>query len=371
MIGAAQAPYVRNLPGAGSFVSDPALFARLTERNVFPAQPLAFPGFGSFVDYKVANVGILSRVELVFDGTITTASTPAITPTALYPWNLVSRLILSANGQNNLLDVDGLDLRARDQRVNRNPTDNLSSFPAAGGSPFNTAAAATLRIAYDIPIAHDQTTILGALFMQTDDNFVNVRINTAQSSDLFTISTGTLSITGSFYPILYFFSIPTVPDAQGSARVVLPDLTMLHSMVSIQVSVAANGEVVTPLQRTIGNLLCLYTRVENGATAVDPIGAPVTVTQHALRYGGNITPQTWQRGALGLLNQREYNGIVAPTANRRYAILDLEQDNPLRDVIVPKGVQDLQWVLTYAGVAWNAGALQRTVQEVIYAVGGA
>lgn len=369
MIGSSAAPFVRNLPQPGSFASDPQLFARLTERNIIDAQPVAFPGLASFADYKVANVGILAELDLIFDGTITTTGTVSIAPTALYPWGLVSRLVLSANGQNNLLDVDGLDLRARELRVTRNATDALNSFPAAGGSPFNTAAAATLRIAYNVPIAHDLTTLLGALFMQTDDNFVNVRISTAAQSDLFTVTTGTIAITGSFYPVLTFFSIPTAPDARGASQVVLPDLSMLHALTTIVQPVAANGDVVTKLQRTVGNLIALYTRVDNAATAVDPIGAPATVTAHQLRYGGNIVPIRHVRGHLGLKNQREYGGLVAPTANKRYAILDLEAENPMRDVIVPKGVQDLEWVLTFAGVTWNGGAGVRTVQETMYPVG--
>lgn len=371
MIGSSAAPFVRNLPQPGQYVSDPALFARLTERNSLDAQPITWPGFQSFADYKVANVGILAQLELIFDGTITTATAPNITPTAFYPWGLINRLTLSANGQNNLIDCDGLDLRARELRVSRNPADQLNAFPAAGGAPFNSAGSATLRIAYNIPIAHDMTTLLGSLFMQTDDNYVNIRISTAASTDLFTISAGTLTLAGSFYPVLTFFSIPTAPGAQGGSVVVLPDLTMLHSMVTIAQPISANGDSVTKLQRSVGNLLCLYTRVDNAATAVDPVGAPATVTAHQLRYGGNIVPIRHVRGSLGLANQREYNGLVAPTTGKRYALLDFEAENPMRDVIVPKGVQDLEWVLTFAGVTWNGGATVRTVQEVMYPVAAA
>jgi hypothetical protein len=392
--GSQAASYMRNLPPVGSFRVDPASFFGMTERNDLPLEARAFPGFGAFFEQRLSNIGILAGILLIFDGTLTTTGgTVTIAPTHRWPYGLLSSIQINANGQNNLLAIDGMDAKVRERRVYRNPPDVLDVAPvSASAAPLNAAGSSAVRLAWTLPIAHDETTLLGSIFAQSDESYLSMRLSMANqpagaSGDLFTVTAGSVALTGTFYPLLTFYEIPMVAGEKGGTLVVLPDLSLLHGMVAVNQVIAAAGDVTGTLLRTAGQLLCVYNRFDNGPTAIDPYGS--ALTNYRLRYGGNQIPREMRASqnlnALAYINQRDYDGplgagVAQPpsaahpwnhlTASPRYLLLDLEASNPMRDVILPKGVMDLQQIFTIAaGTTINAGAQVHQVEEILF--GGA
>lgn len=388
--GTQAASYMRNLPPAGSFRIDPNSFFSLTERNDLPLTPQAFPGFGSFFEQRLNNVGILAGITLTFEGTLTSVGAAAYAPTHRWPYGLLTNVQINANGQNNLIAVDGMDLKARERRVFRNAPDLIDTAPTvAGSAPLGAAGSAQVRLTWQIPVSHDDTTLIGSIFAQSDESYLSMRLSfasqpAAASGDLFVYTAGTsIALTGTIYPTLTFYEIPIGPGAKGGSEVILPDLSMLHGMVAVNQGIVGVGDTVASLLRTAGQLLCVYTRLDNGANSLDVLD-PLVLQDYRLRYGGNQIPREYAHAALGYKNQRDYDGPVSAalcrgTANSpfshlfiapRYLVLDLEVDNPLRDVILPKGVIDLQQIFTIAnGVTINAGAQAHQVEEILF--GGA
>lgn len=376
-VGAAGAAYMRNLPPAGSYVVNPQAFMERTERNDMPLAPIAFPGFGSFADLRINNVGVISGLELTFEGTLTTVGgTVTVAPGHKWPYGMLREVAVSVNGQSNLIAVDGQDLHARVLRITRNYADTITNPPInPSGSPFNVAGAAAMKISWRVPIAHDERVLLGAIFAQSDESYLNLRLSTANQptaadGDLFDYTAGTsVVLTGSFYPTLTFYEIPQVQDGSRT-MIVVPDLSQLHGMAVINSPIAQNGEFAQNLLRTTGALVCLYHRVDNATFGTVNVHDSAVLTSYKLSYGGNQTPREFQRAALSWKNARDYDGLITPYSPTafpaRYLLFDLEVENPMRDVILPKGVTDLQTRMTFAGVSWTNGILH-TVQETLFA----
>lgn len=386
------ASYMRNLPPAGSFAIEPMAFYQATERNDLPLSPVAFNGFGLFQDTRVNNVGVLALLKIVFEGTLTSVGASNWAPTWRWPYGLLSNVQFNANGQNNLIAVDGPDLKARERRVFRNPADMIDTAPMLQTAvPFTGAGASTVKLAWDVPIAHDMTTLIAPIFAQSDESYLSYRLNfanqpAAASGDLFTYTAGTsIALVGNFFTTLTFFEIPIVSEG-GKSIVVLPDMSMLHGMtVAPQVITNGNGDTIAQLLRTAGQLLCVYNRLDNGPASIDPFNS-ATLTEYRLRYGGNQIPRDFTHSALSYKNQQDYSGPlngslynnnqapnVTPStwlnALPRYLVLDLETDNPVRDVIMPKGVIDLQQIFTLAGVAPAGNAQVHQVEEILFGGG--
>ncbi|HWD76922.1 MAG TPA: hypothetical protein VG371_17425, partial [Solirubrobacteraceae bacterium] len=280
---------------------------------------------------------------------------------------------VQANGQTSLMQCEGLDLRARRQRLYRNPVENLVAGPAitlANGNPQPGVIANgtyPVTLIYDLPIVHDASTLTGALFAQSDANYLNWTIEPALSSDLFTLAGGsTATLTGSVYPLLTFFDIPYV-DTQQGRMVAIPDLRWLHGYIASNLPFQNTGDVKAPFIRNAGQLIAYYLYIDNGGAA--QISLITSLDEFRLEYGGNRRPRVYggpvPGGPIHLLeeNERNYNGLVAPG----YMVLDLENENPDRDLIYPRGVSELNAVAKItAGTTINANARVHFVEETLF-----
>jgi len=373
-VGKGASSFFLNLPPDGTYSMNVPYFNQETERNDVPQQAFAYTGLGGGrMDQRVQNVGILSFIRLVFAGTLTVTGGGTVTSTYQFPWNMAKRITVQANGQTSLMQAEGMDYRIRRQRLYRNPLEYLVN--AAGvvdtkGNPNpGTIANGTYSVGwiYDLPIVHDMTTLTGALFAQSDSNYLSYTIEPALTSDLFTVSGGsTVSLTGTFYPQLTYFDIPYVDSQQGRV-VAIPDLRWLHGFIASNLPFANTGDVVTPLIKNAGQLIALYLYLDNGGAA--QISPQAALDAFRLEYGGNRRPIVWSGPpgygpAFGLEeNQRNYNGLLIPN----YICVDLENDNPERDLIYPRGVSELQAVAKItAGTTINANAHVHFVEETLF-----
>jgi hypothetical protein len=364
-LGIGGAAFLRNLPANGAYDVNEGVFNTETERNDVPLQSLAFTGLGgAAMDARIPNNGILASVRVSVEGTLNVA-TAAVTPGYQWPWNLLKRITFNANGQTSLISAEGLDLRARRQRLYRNPTDPIAKAPsidAVGNSTGASIPVATYPVSlqWDIPITHDEASLIGGLFAQSDQNYLSVKLTPAQSADLFS-GAGVASFTATTVRLtVTFFDIPLVP-VQGRDMVVIPNLAWLHGYLSGDMAFANTGDVRAPFIRTAGQLLAYGWYLDNGGQAVID---PLTLNEARFTYGGNRKPRIYNPVShLMEKNARDYNGKVVP-----FAVFDFEGDNPARDLVYPKGVTELAVEVNIpTAQTVNANARVHFVEDTLYA----
>lgn len=352
---------LRNLP-VTKYQINPALFNQLTSRIVFDPINFALPSSGNYQNTQLLQVGIVGSINLIVTGTITTTGTTVnITPTAHYPWDLIS-VQISGNGQNNFISCTGWDLTDRLRASNRAYVDSVSSYPAAGGSPFNTAASASFTLAYKIPIAMDDTTLVGALYAQSEATNLVLKVSRAVDSDLFNVTAGTISVTGTVYVEEEIFEVPYNPSQPDT--LVIPDLTVLHGLVSNDNAVASQSTLDTQLFRINGQLERLFFQTWNLSTATQPALVPTaTYVQAQLIYGSNQNPYTFNpMNFARFRNNRDYRTVFP---DGRY-VIDFVADNPARDLVLLEGVTNLRLRTQYSS-APTGGSYVHFVQETLFA----
>lgn len=362
------AVYERNLPAPGTFVIDPVEFAIRTSKNRKSNPPVAHPGFSSTWSQRIDAVGIVAKVFIMFEGT-TTGVGGAATATRGFPWMLLRRLRLSANGINNLFACDGLDLRAL-MRIRR-PfwQDRTSQFVLNTG----IGNVQPLRLVWEVPIAYDES-LVGAVFAQTEETYLNIEIDTCVATDIYASNTPTVSA-ANWRVLVEFFSIPIV-DSKAGRKLVLPDITQLHGIVSRDDALTAAGDHVAPLTRTGGILLRTMQRGDNAAPNFGNLDIEADVDSHFFRYGGNVVPINYTPSELIMWqNQLDYGDQILPAADvvaagtpPEYMVDDFVKASAVRDAVHMLGITEAQMVNTIrSGATINAGATVHTAQEAMVA----
>lgn len=361
------AVYERNLPAPGSFLIDPVEFAVRTSKNRKSNPPVAHPGFASTWSQRIDAVGIVSRLFIMFEGT-TTGVGGAATATRQFPWNLLGRLRVSANGINNLFNCEGLDLRAL-MRVRRPYLwqDRHSQFVLNTG----VGNVQPLRLIWEVPLAYDDS-LVGAIFAQTEETHLNVEVDVPTATELYATNTPTFS-NATWRVMVEFFSIPIV-DSKAGRKLVLPDITQLHGVIVRDDNLSAVGEHISPLTRTGGILLRVLQRFDNVDAGNLDVAADVDA--HGFRYGGNVDPIRYAPSEFALWqNELDYGDRVLPAADvvaggspPEYVVDDFVRASAVRDAIHMLGITEAQMVNQIrAGAAINAGATVHTVQEAMVA----
>jgi hypothetical protein len=369
--------FQHNLPAPGTFIEDSDAFFANTERNDIPGNVVQFPGLGGGgVDVRIPQVGLLANIRIRANLTLVVSGTGAVTTTYQWPWNVIKRLSLNVNGQTGIISAEGLDIRARRQRVYRNPKEAISTAPntdttqigtlyAVGDSQPGTLANGTyaVQLLYELPITHDDYNLIGALYAQSDSNAFFWRFDPAAQTELFTIAAGgAVALTGSLDWTYTIYDIPEGDSAQGR-RVLLPNMSWLHGFLGYNQPFANTGEVQIALIRTAGQLLALYGYMDNGGAAVID---PTALSEIRFQYGGNRRPRVFAPVAMLMeKNVHDYNGRVMRPAG--YYVLDYEVDNPVRDLVYPKGVTELAVVaIIPVGTTLNANAHAHVVEETMF-----
>lgn len=356
------AVYDRNLPAPGSYAIDPTRFAVLTSRNLKTYAAQAWPGFQQKVQQRIDKVGIVSKIYVIGEFALAPG---AMTPTVRtsYPWNLIQRLKVAANGISNLFYCDGLDLRSLARVRNGFFFDRelVMTLPVGGGATTNP------KLIWEVPLSFDES-LIGAIFAQTEDNELVVEIETPASADIF--ATNPPAVTGTFKVVVEYFSIP-YEDTREGRRIVLPDIRQLHGALAGDTAVNGVGEHIVNLMRTGGVLLRTFQRWDNSYSGAGPgVDDPaVWASAHKFRYGGNVIP-TDEPGLLGKYRaETRYGDRPIPAADLTASSVHYQVDdhvfaNSVRDVIHLLGVTEPQLVNQIAaGTVVNAGSMMHTVQE--------
>ena len=366
---------LRNLP-VTKYEINPALFNQLTSRVIFDPINFPLPSAGNYTQNQLLQVGIVGAIKLIVTGSMTTSG--AVVPSARWPWDTIA-VQLSGNGQNNFINCQGTDLKLRELASARGFVDGVSSWPVT--ADLNGAVTKTFTLVYKIPVAMDDTTLIGALYAQSEATNLTYRITTGTLADLFNTPGNVTAFTGTVYLEEEIFEVPYSPN--DPSKLVIPDLTVLHGLVANDNAIASQTTLDTQLFRINGQLERLFFySVDKSSTPA--FSATSNYNYAQLIYGSNQIPYTFQpMTMLDARNNHDYrvplttalNGVNsrlwtppwsgAPVPNGAYC-MDFVADNPARDQVLLEGVTNLRLRTNYVS-APTGGSYVHFVQETLFA----
>lgn len=372
---------LRNLP-VTKYQINPGLFNQLTSRVIFDPINFPLPTFGNYVQNQLLQVGIVGSINLIVAGSITTTDggTPAIVISERYPWDLIA-IQLSGNGQNNFINCQGTDLRLRMAAANRAYVDAQSYWPSS--TDLTTPGTYPFKLVYKIPVAMDDTTLVGALYAQSEATNLTYKVTTGTLSDLMDVTDSVVTVDATVYMEEEIFEVPYDPSHPDT--LVIPDLTVLHGLVSNDNAVSSQTTLDTQLFRINGQLerLFFYTVDKSSATDIDLVRTAI-YDQAQLIYGSNQNPYTFQpMDFLEFRNGRDYRQPLASVLDSAQNALwtppfsgvnipdgvfcmDFVADNPARDQVLLEGVTNLRLRTQYSA-APTGGSYVHFVQETLFA----
>ena len=230
---------------------DAATFFANTRRKRFNEQSISsFAGLGESDQFTIKQSGIIAALDVHVAGSLVVAGVgegDTVATTWRWPYDLIKKIILTANGTTNLVSCSGAKLAAyrfmsspglTDRGVPQS-VDNATVYQGTlslAGESWGVGQAETgiadgtydVDLFFRIPLAADLIKLLGAVFGQTQATSLNVEIDWNSPSALFTIAgsaTATLDLSVVCEGIV--FSIPYGPTGQ----IVIPNLSAYHKFI--------------------------------------------------------------------------------------------------------------------------------------------
>jgi hypothetical protein len=350
--------YLQGIEVPAEAVNGPMFFA-LTRRKQTQEKSAGFAGLGLTDTIELRKSDILSEIRIRMTGVITvTAGTGTVATTARWPFDLLRVCRFTANGASNLINAGGLQLKVREQIANLNTSDRGVSATVAGatvtqgtlayaseafglGSSTSTIATGnySYKLTWVVPVADDQVTLAGAVFLATTSTDLTLVMQWAQQSDLFTLTgNATVSMTGTFQVITKKFSVPV-----QNGQIVVPDLNLFHSVVSFRTTNVATGpnEVRLPGQGVGKSLLRAVFNVYNGTVPTPLQMNAANFADLYWRYGNNETPDDYPDGD-ALRNELEHLYGSDVGAVWGFGAMEFSAENGFRDAVDEGTTSDLR-----------------------------
>lgn len=352
-----QTPFATLLPASG-WEMLPEVFEAETERNEGFDASILWPGFAQQFTHEIPPTGVVSRLRYLFEGTTTrTIGTGTFAATDAWPHGLISRYALRLNGQATPWNCRGQDLEVLRQA-------RLRNIPAAFELKATAEGANTLRVMWDVPLAIDPAVApnVGGLFAQSSNSQILSEITTAPVADVATLTgNAAFAIAGAFRPIRTWFSIPTgkLPSS-GQAGMILPDLTMLHGVLSQDQPIIGTGEQTVEFNRVQGTIARTWLRMKNGpAASLNPF---LTIDEMRFAYASNQRPRVYLPHHISYQNEEWYRGVLPYSA----VAIDQLAENLRRDSIDVENLSNPQIVPTItSGTVIQPNARIHAVYEML------
>lgn len=350
------AKVLSNLP-AQPFVINPELFFQLTEKQEDTFESKAWPGFGAPISFTIPKADILAGLTVVFEGSIAGATSGTVDP--LWAYRLLKEIRFSGSGKSDLHSASGLDFHVL--RFIRNPALNR-------GVEFYSAAAdenGNFRVTWDVPVASDMTSLVGAMWAQSQASQLTLELRTATLAEL-DIS-GAAAITGTFKVARTAFTAPYEPGETG--RIVIPDLSRLHGVIARDIPFNNTGPVRAELDRLQAVMMRLlsYTDLGSAGGAANPVDySAVTPAVEAARFtfGAKRSPLEYEPAWLLAKKNAEDYGAMLP---KGYIAVDFVRQNAVRDSVILPGITDPRFVHELrAGTTLAQNSRIHLVQEIQY-----
>jgi hypothetical protein len=376
-------------------VNASAFFANTRRKRFSEKSISSFAGLGASDAFTIKQSGIIAALDIHFTASVVvTLNSGTVATTNRWPYDLLKRVILTANGTTNLVSCSGAHLAAYRFVSQPNLNDRGIARGISGASPGTSTQQGTLSLAseswgfgqnvsaipggtYDvelyfrIPLAADLVKLLGAVFGQTQATSLNVELDYNSQGALFT-TTGAPTIVFNNASILcegIVFSIPYGPDGQ----IVIPNLSAYHKLIaSNDFSVGAGLYGSTLVGQGVGQLLQrILFRLWNGSPS-----APVPITaanfgQCGWMYGGDQLPEAFNsNGAqaghmLRFFNEELYSSDLGAQG---FGVMDFSSMWLARDAVDESTATNLQLMVT-PNVSISSPVLE-VVQETISAGSG-
>lgn len=348
-----------NLP-AQDFDVNEDLFFQLTQKTEITTKTIAWPGPGAPVNVELPHAGLLSHITVTFEGTVAGEALGAAAD-PLWAYRLLKSARFGGSGQTDLLDAEGIDYHVL--RFIRNPALNR------GTEFYNTSADenGNFRVAWDIPIAADMTSLAASIFAQSQASQLWLKLRTATLAELGITAAGA-AITGNFKIHQTWFEIPF--DPAGTGKIILPDIRRTHGLVQRDTNFSNTGEVSVSLYRPEGQIMRIIGYVDLGggaggvAVPVDFAAANPAIERIGFEFGANQRPLDWDPAWLLAKKNGDHYGAQLPQG---YFCIDLVRENAVRDMILMPGITDPELnIHVRAGTAVGANAHVHVVEEVLY-----
>lgn len=303
---------------------NPQAFYPATRRLQFSMKSAgAIAGLGVSDQMTLKQTGIIAALDIRISGSVVFGGTIAGTSLSYrWPYGLVKAVKVSANGQAQLINASGLQLKAlqmaqthvNDRGIARkvgsatvqSGTLSLSSddWGSLAGvttlGPGVTVAATgtyTVDMTIRVPIAFDQRTLLGAIFAQTAQTNLTCDVEYETQGNLLTLG-GAATVTFAGLNSEVSGVVYTIPQVGG--QFVVPDLSAFHQVVGTRYTALAQGDNEVPLSGTgIGRQLMRVGYQVYSGTGVAAVPYAMTAANfgtQAWRYGGNDTPEAYRTG---------------------------------------------------------------------------
>lgn len=366
---------------------NPAEFLARTQRHTLIEQQRAYTGQTSQEVFELRKSDILSSILVRFSGQLVITGGTART-TARWPYDMFTARF-TANGASNIINCSGLKLKIRDVMKKSDLTDRgvvqkvgnvdrsqgtLARASESWGVGSNTtglpAGTYDVELEWTVPVAEDDYDLYGSIFLATSSSDLTLTLDYLPVNQLVIAETATaVALTGNMQVISTKYSIPIGPTGQ----IVIPDLSMFHSLIESRVSgTIQNGEVE---HRLIGqgagkSLLRVFGQVYNGANTAS---APLAMTKGNFgklmwRYANNETPEEYFDGNHMRIDQeRRYNCDVGGLWG--VFCFDYVHEHAFRDVVDLGTTAEFRLVTTLqSGVALASPRLEY-VQETVFRAG--
>lgn len=366
-----------------SAVVAPKDFYARTRRTMVPfVSNKSFAGLGSSDVFSLLQSNICAGIVLRLVGTVVTLKgTGAIATTSRWPYDLMKKIRIAANGQSQIINCSGLKLKARDQMAlepvsDRGVTQSINGANVSQGTlSMNSeswglgqaqSAIADGTYSYDIfvyiPLAFDRRLLHGALFLQTTATDLTLAIDWASLTDLFTLSgTAAVTVTCQIQAEAVSFSIP-----EENGTIIIPDLSAFHSLIENRYPQVALGDNEFRLvgQGVGRQLLRVFGQVWNNGSPLSVIDS--NIGQILWRYGGNDTPETALTGRL-LRQQTERLFDCDLGASEGFWCWDWAAESAFRDAIDEGSVTELRVLINLNNGLTLTNPFIEYVQETIFA----
>jgi len=370
---------------------NPAAFYPATRRLTFPMKSRsAIAGLGSTDSTTLKQTGIISALDVRITGTVVFGGT--ITGTVLswrWPYSMIKALRVSANGQANLINANGLQLKAlqmcQDRINDRGVSNNMGALTgltsgtlALSSDDWGTSGAnklgpgvtvpatGTYTVDFNIrvPIAFDPKTLLGAVFAQTAQTNLTCDLDYETQANLISLggsATVTVSLNSQISGVVY-----TIPNVGG--RFVVPDLAAFHQFVGSRNTAVGQGDNEYLLPGTgIGRQLMrvLYQTWSGSGIAAAPLAmTDANYGQQGWRYGGNDTPEIYTSGQVLRAVNEDQLGIDIG-GRWGFGVHDFCADWALRDSVDEGSTSDLRLLSNLVNAPTSPGF--EFAQQTIFA----
>lgn len=384
---ATEAPvrYMQGIAVPAESVNPPEFFAR-TRRHTTTERTAAYAGLGNQDVVELRKADILSGVWIKFSGTLTTAvGTGAVSSTRRWPYDLIRQARFTANGQSNIINASGGKLKARefmarDVRSDRGVSQTIGasavtqgtmasageSWGVGSGATGITDASRSVELFWYVPIAEDKVDLAGAIFAATSSTDLTLTIDWESVANLFTLTgTATATLAGTLSVVSEKFSIPV--GANG--EIVVPDLSLFHSMIQSRTTALAQGdnEVRLSGQGAGKTLLRTYFQTWAGGAPQTPLALnAANYGRQGWRYAGNETPDEFVDGQLlREINESTYNADLGGVWG--FGVHEFASENAFRDTVDMGATSELRLLINYVNALTSPSV--EYVTETVFAAG--